>query len=287
MPGLCIPRVTASPQPQGVPPVPTRTVQLAPGEWHLHAVLRAGAGGGHVPWRGGRIQSLVAVRGSQGARGQPGQQREDGEDTPQRPLLQHSTAQRGEHRGGDGDRDEGSWPSWVARPGLTLGCGCVLGPAGLGSGGPARCSMLAASTGVWVSAHAAHTGWAPATGAGSTQPCPPRHQWQTGEAIKPAGSWHTSPRPNVPSSPPAPHNASHPLPAQPGPHTPHISLPGDAGRRDFAQHLSSGRRSRFLTRAARDARLCCKAAAGTGSTTGGALSHGPSLGMFFLLAVGA
>lgn len=38
---------------------------------------------------------------------------------------------------------------WVARPGLTLGCGCVLGPAGLGSGGPARCSMLAASTGVW------------------------------------------------------------------------------------------------------------------------------------------
>lgn len=138
-----------------------------------------------------------------------------------------------------------------------------------------------------VSARAAHTGWAPAAGADNTRPCPPRHQWQTGEAIKPAGSWHTSPLPNVPSSPPAPHNASHPLPAQPGPHAPHVSLPGDAGRRDFAQHLSSGGRSRLLARAARDARLCRKAAAGTGSATGGALSHGPSLGMFFLLAVGA
>lgn len=146
----------------------------------------------------------------------------------------------------DGDRDRGSWPSWAARPGLTLGCGCVLGPAGLGSGGPARCSMLAASTEVWVSACAAHTGQAPAAGAGSTRPCPPRPRWHLGEAIKTAGSWHTFPLPSMLSSPPAPHNTSHPLPAWPGPHAPHVSLPGDAGRRDFARHLSSGGRSRLL-----------------------------------------
>lgn len=76
----------------------TLTIQLAPGssKWYPHAILHRWAGSGHALWHGGCIQRLVAVWRSQGARSQPSQQREDAEEPPQCPLLQQSTAQRGE-----------------------------------------------------------------------------------------------------------------------------------------------------------------------------------------------
>lgn len=72
---------------------------------------------------------------------------------------------------GDGVGDTRSQPLW-----LTLGCGCVVDPAGLGSGGPARGSMLAASAEVGVSTHAEGTEWTSSwLGAGTTLPCQAYH----------------------------------------------------------------------------------------------------------------
>lgn len=120
-----------------------------------------------------------------------------------------------------------------------------------------------------------------------------------------ASSWelaNLSPAPTIfaipsltlqdPKTPPAPQAwlSPCPLPPQPGilttPHTPSKRF-GSWGSPAFSQNLSSGGCSHLLVQAAWDARLGCEAAAGAGSTTRGGLSHGPSLGMFFLLTVGA
>lgn len=193
-----------------------------------------------------------------------------------------NTAERGGVSAGlsDGDGNRGSQPSQAARHGLTLGCGCVLGLAGLGFGGPACCSMLAARTGC-VSVPVQWE-WG---GRWQHPPLPTQILLasQRGHQAGPAAGTPLSHQachrlPHLPHSASCPHGHIPTTPTHPSPGMlaegplPHTSLWEDAGR--------------LLTRAARDARLCCKAV--TGSTTeGGPFSHGSSLGMFFFLAVGA